>query len=137
MEQRCTYYDILDVPQDASIDTIRKAYHKLALLSHPDKVTGAEVEFFNVSKAWEILGSLEKRKAYDSRLTFNNLQTVAVTESVFIGDFDRDEEGNYFYCCRCQEEYVLSQADVDLLERYVTCFGCSLTIEVVYSSHSS
>ena len=129
-----TYYDVLKVPKEASIECIKKAYHKLALLSHPDKVVGAEADFVNVSKAWEILGSTEKRKAYDTRLNFNALQNVAVADRVFIGDFDRDDDGNYLHCCRCQEDYVLSQTDVDLLERYVTCFGCSLTIEVLYSS---
>jgi DnaJ-domain-containing protein 1 len=35
-EQR-SFYDILGVEKTANAATIKKAYHKLALLSHPDK----------------------------------------------------------------------------------------------------
>jgi molecular chaperone DnaJ len=39
------YYDILGVEKQASKDTIKKAFHKLAHKYHPDKNGGDETKF--------------------------------------------------------------------------------------------
>ncbi|KAL8999350.1 MAG: hypothetical protein Q9169_001776 [Polycauliona sp. 2 TL-2023] len=51
---------------------VKKAYHKAALSSHPDKVgeserAGAEIKFKSVSKAYEILSDDGKRELYDAQ----------------------------------------------------------------------
>ncbi|RMZ78482.1 hypothetical protein DV737_g3879, partial [Chaetothyriales sp. CBS 132003] len=56
---------------DASAAEIRKAYHKIALKSHPDKVPAdqrdeAEVRFKAAGQAYEILSDSEKRVLYDA-----------------------------------------------------------------------
>ncbi len=61
------YYEILGVSKSASVDEIKKAYRKLALEYHPDrnKSKEAEEKFKEVTKAYEVLASDEKRKMYD------------------------------------------------------------------------
>src|SRR5882672_6130555 len=61
------YYDILSVSKSATADEIKKAYRKLALQYHPDrnKTKEAEEKFKEVTKAYEVLSSEEKRKTYD------------------------------------------------------------------------
>lgn len=66
------YYTILGLNKRAKSKDIKKAYRKLALQYHPDKVTGgneekeeAEKIFVNVSEAYAILSDEEKRKIYD------------------------------------------------------------------------
>ncbi|EFN52402.1 hypothetical protein CHLNCDRAFT_138873 [Chlorella variabilis] len=66
------YYDILQVPRSATDAQIKRAYRKLALKMHPDKVQGSEEEkkaaaqkFADVSHAYEVLTDAEKRKVYD------------------------------------------------------------------------
>ncbi len=63
------YYQILGVPRNASQEDIKKAYRKLALKYHPDKVRGdkkqAEEKFKQISEAYAVLSNPEKRKEYD------------------------------------------------------------------------
>ena len=64
------YYDVLGVARDASSEEIKKAFRKLALKYHPDKVTGkdkpaAEAKFKELNEANEVLSDPEKRRKYD------------------------------------------------------------------------
>eukprot|EP01006_Ploeotia_vitrea_P012390 TRINITY_DN32849_c0_g1_i1.p1 TRINITY_DN32849_c0_g1~~TRINITY_DN32849_c0_g1_i1.p1 ORF type:complete len:481 (+),score=6.51 TRINITY_DN32849_c0_g1_i1:88-1530(+) len=65
------YYKILDVPRNAQVKVIKKAYREKALIWHPDKHTTveekekAEVQFQLIAEAYEVLSDDEKRKAYD------------------------------------------------------------------------
>lgn len=61
------YYEILGISKTASADEIKKAYRKLALQYHPDrnKTKEGEEKFKEVTKAFEVLSSEEKRKQYD------------------------------------------------------------------------
>lgn len=61
------YYKILNVKSNASMDTIKKAYRKLAKQYHPDinKDKKSEETFKNINEAYEILGNETKRRQYD------------------------------------------------------------------------
>jgi DnaJ-class molecular chaperone len=81
VEVATTYYDVLDVPSNASSSDVRKSYRRLALDYHPDKVSQfnanvtderrAEVEefFLRIQLAYEILGDTERRLKYDLSLS--------------------------------------------------------------------
>lgn len=63
-------YEVLNVPRGASKAEIKKAYHKAALSSHPDKVApeereSADAKFKGISQAYEILSDDETREMYD------------------------------------------------------------------------
>jgi DnaJ-class molecular chaperone len=63
------YYQILDVPENASQDDIKNAFRKLAFKYHPDKNPGnekqAEQKFKEINEAYSILGDTQKRQQYD------------------------------------------------------------------------
>ncbi|XP_012867112.1 PREDICTED: dnaJ homolog subfamily B member 2 isoform X1 [Dipodomys ordii] len=64
-----SYYEILDVPPNASADDIKKAYRRKALQWHPDKNPDnkevAERKFKEVAEAYEVLSDKHKREIYD------------------------------------------------------------------------
>lgn len=59
------YYKVLGVPETATDKEIARAYRTLAKKYHPDANPGAEDKFKEVSTAYEVLGSADKRKEYD------------------------------------------------------------------------
>lgn len=63
------YYEMLELPKNASESDIKKAYRKLALKWHPDKNPGnqkeAEKRFKEISEAYEVLCDKKKRDIYD------------------------------------------------------------------------
>ena len=63
------YYNILEVPRNASASDIKKAYRKLALKWHPDKNPDCQEDatkrFKEISEAYEVLCDDKKRAVYD------------------------------------------------------------------------
>jgi hypothetical protein len=58
------YYTALGVTTDADVDTIRKAYHKLAIRHHPDKGGDSE-QFKAITTAFECLSDISERALCD------------------------------------------------------------------------
>ncbi len=70
VEARADLYNTLNVPKSASSKDITKAYRKLALKHHPDKVSASEREeaekkFKEIGYAHDVLTDDDKRKRYD------------------------------------------------------------------------
>jgi len=72
-----TYYDILQVPEDADDKEIKAAYRQAALAYHPDHIpTGvskrmredASKTWVEIQEAFAVLGNPEKREEYDTLL---------------------------------------------------------------------
>jgi molecular chaperone DnaJ len=62
------YYSTLGVGREADLETIKKAYRKLAMQFHPDRNQGdkaAEQKFKEINEAYDILRDDQKRAAYD------------------------------------------------------------------------
>lgn len=65
MSQR-DYYETLGLQKGASKDEIKKAFRKLAAQHHPDKKTGDEAKFKEISEAYSVLSDEKKKAEYDA-----------------------------------------------------------------------
>jgi len=67
-EHKRDYYEVLSVPKDADLKTIKKAFRKLARKFHPDMKPDdpdADNKFKEAAEAFEVLSDSEKRARYD------------------------------------------------------------------------
>ena len=88
-------YTELDVPVDASLETIKQRYRTLAQMHHPDK-GGNEELFKQIKLAYEILSDPVRRKQYDitGETTTSNVKNEAVSlcRGEYVLELDHDDE---------------------------------------------
>jgi molecular chaperone DnaJ len=119
-----SYYEILEVSREATLEEIKVAYRRLALKYHPDKNPGdraAEDQFKQISEAYQVLSDMEKRQLYD-------LYGAAGLAGLDIGGFSGFEEifgsfgeifEDFFSFGRSQPRPNQPQAGADLRQRVV------------------
>lgn len=79
------YYRILKVNKNASADEIKKSFHRLALLHHPDRNSDKvdEEEFKEINEAYQCLSNSDKRKHYDLTSVWHHLYVVHPDPYIF------------------------------------------------------
>lgn len=60
------YYQILGLEKGASKDEVKKAFRKMAAKYHPDKASGDEEKYKEVTEAYAVLGDEKKKAEYDT-----------------------------------------------------------------------
>ncbi len=71
MTQEPDFYEILGIPQNASLDDIKRAYRTLARQYHPDAQNApasTSLLFRQVQEAYEVLSDSQRRTAYDRQI---------------------------------------------------------------------
>ncbi len=67
------YYQILGLQKGSSKEEVKKAFRKLAAQYHPDKKTGNEEKYKEITEAYAVLGDDKKKAEYDTYgHAFNN-----------------------------------------------------------------
>ncbi len=73
MPDAINLYQILEIPETATFETLKKAYYRRAKQCHPDLHQGArskEEEFKRLVRAFDILSDPLQRRRYDEQLAF-------------------------------------------------------------------
>jgi DnaJ-class molecular chaperone len=68
MEKRKDYYQLLGVPRDASVTTIKRAFKRLARRLDAERAEQATDDFAELQAAYETLTNAERRRRYDDAL---------------------------------------------------------------------
>lgn len=72
MDKNITYYDVLEIAEDASAEDIRQAYRKLIKIWHPDLHPGDEkaaLKTQEINEAYDVLSDPVKKEQYDEYLS--------------------------------------------------------------------
>jgi len=119
-------YTELDVPVDASLETIRQRYRTLAQMHHPDK--GGDEELFKCIKlAYEILSDPVRRKQYDitGETTTTNAKDEAIANIVqillhIVPNFNVEQD-DLIQIAEVETRTMLDLAhkDIGITERYI------------------
>jgi Ca-activated chloride channel homolog len=120
-----TYYDLLNISKDATLDEIRFSYFEQARKYHPDTNQGelARELFFQIQKAYEVLRDPKKRKIYDLTLvnTDDTQKLIDVSIAYSNAGIPRLNELQLFYAkieINCKEKHHennLPQAHICLI----------------------
>ena len=119
-------YTELDVPDDASLETIKQRYRTLAQMHHPDK-GGDEELFKRIKLAYEILSDPIRRKQYDitGETTTTNAKDEAVANIVqillhVVPNFNVDQD-DLIHIAEMETRTMLDlvNKDIGVTERYI------------------
>ena len=119
-------YTELDVPINASLETIKQRYRTLAQMHHPDK-GGDEELFKRIKLAYEILSDPVRRKQYDIKgeTTTTNAKYEAVANLVqillhVVPSFNVDQD-DLIHIAEMETRAMLDLVDKDIgvTERYI------------------
>jgi len=119
-------YTELDVPVNASLETIKQRYRTLAQMHHPDK-GGDEEIFKRIKLAYEILSDPVRRKQYDitGETTTTNAKDEAVANLVqillhVVPNFNVDQD-DLIHIAEMETRTMLDlvNKDIGVTERYI------------------
>jgi len=126
-----SYYTVLDLPTDCTLEEIKKSYKQLAKIFHPDKnQSDGGAKFKSISEAYKTLSDSEKRAEYDERIGISRKRPHG--DVVDFDDFETDSEDEELisFRCRCSGKYFIERTDGEHLPLEVPCSDCSLFIYV-------
>ncbi|SFQ39110.1 J domain-containing protein [Hymenobacter arizonensis] len=65
-----THYQVLELPENASLAEIRRSYRRLVFITHPDRTPDpqAHARYFAINAAYEVLSDPSRRVAYDANI---------------------------------------------------------------------
>jgi DnaJ-class molecular chaperone len=63
-----SYFAILGISPNATLDEIRSAYRRLVKEYHPDRYSGGSARFRDIQEAYSVLGDNRRRRRYEQRL---------------------------------------------------------------------
>ncbi len=135
-----SYYDILGIEKNASVDKIKKAYRKLVVKWHPDKnpdnVEEATAKFKGIQEAYEVLKDPKKRQMYDAYgkdgLNNNGLNNNGFDMDDLFGNMFRRQKRVVVPPVKCVikltlEELYNGKEIQQEIERYSLCKNCNNT----------
>jgi len=71
-----SYFAILGISPNATVDQIRSAYRRLAKEFHPDHYAGGSARFQDIQEAYAVLGNNRRRREYEQNIRKAPIKTT-------------------------------------------------------------
>jgi curved DNA-binding protein CbpA len=111
------HYKILEIHKGCSKNIIKKQYHKLSKIYHPDKNDGDDLHFKKIKESYDVLYDDEKRKKYDVQLIFKNVEFSEEEFELFMDYYERMIRSKEFLLMKKLYESVPDSARKDINEK--------------------
>ena len=130
------YYAILSISPSATPAEIKAAYHRLLLVSHPDKrlseVAEDDIDIGLLKEAFRTLHTPELRAQYDKiRLSNGKQLGPRPAQVISLEDFE-ESNSRWTYACRCGGSYIITEEMLDAGQHLLGCASCSEVVWVGY-----
>ena len=113
------YYEILELDKNCTKEEIKKKYHKLSLKHHPDKNGGHGSQYFiKINEAYEILYNDEKRKLYDLRLLFRDIDITEEDYELMVSYYNRFLESNEYKLMKLLYKSIPKSVKEDIIRKF-------------------
>jgi len=83
------HYKILELQEDCSKNLIKKQYHRLSKIYHPDKNNGDDEHFKKIQESYDILSDDKKRKKYHIQRVFKNVEFTEEEFDLFMNYYQK------------------------------------------------
>ena len=83
------HYKILELQEDCSKNIIKKQYHRLSKIYHPDKNNGDDEYFKKIQESYDILSDDKKRKKYNIQRVFKNVEFTDEEFDLFMNYYQK------------------------------------------------
>ena len=115
-------YAVLGCTAEATVEDLRRAFQRQALLLHPDKAGAGSTDAFDrLQRAWKLLGDPVTRREHDLQMRAAVLAQAGHASRVQegdLGDMTYEERGDgsglWRYPCRCGGQYVVHEHSLGL-----------------------
>ncbi|XP_030758500.1 dnaJ homolog subfamily C member 24-like [Sitophilus oryzae] len=123
------YYEVLECPETATLEELKKKYQTLVKQHHPDKGSKSYERFVLLDKAYKTLKDEKSRKDYDAELLAQTCNEESVIyASLNKKDINLNSDGIFGFTCRCGGEIPITEEHLCEDECIVECSECSNAI---------
>ncbi|KAL5640235.1 hypothetical protein ACGC1H_007492 [Rhizoctonia solani] len=151
------HYTVLGLSRDATAAEIRQSYRAALLRAHPDKqgrlyqeLNSAGATILRIQDAYRTLSDPALRIEYDQllkqgggRVALSKIAQRPANE-VSLDEFTEEESpeshggsSRWIYPCRCGNQFVIVEEELEKGVHYIGCIGCSEVVWVGYEAVES
>ena len=121
------FYTVLECTETSSLEELKKNYQRLIKQYHPDKGTCYNSDMFlKIDLAYKTLKNERTRKDYDASLVASQCSdNVLIYAELSKADIELDNKGNFYYPCRCGDQFIIQKIHLNEAECVIECCECS------------